>query len=120
MGLTSKSSLSLHVLETPTEMEAVEELERLIWPGSETDVIPSHLLLAAVHGGGLVVGAYDETLDPPLPVGFVFGFPGVYYTPDGPRIKHCSHQLGVSLLIVILASVSDSNALSGRWFAIKE
>jgi predicted GNAT superfamily acetyltransferase len=95
MDLSSKSSLSLRILETPTEMEAVEELERLIWPGSETDVIPSHLLLAAVHGGGLVVGAYDDTTDPPLPIGFVFGFPGLYYTPDGPRLKHCSHQLGV-------------------------
>jgi len=83
------------MLETPTEMEAVEDLERLIWPGSETDVIPSHLLLAAVHGGGLVIGAFDETTDPTLLVGFVFGFPGLYYTPDGPRIKHCSHQLGV-------------------------
>jgi len=90
-----KGSLSLRILETPTEMEAIEDLERLVWPGSETDVIPSHLLLAAVHGGGLVVGAYDDAVDPPLLVGFVFGFLGLYYTPDGPRIKHCSHQLGV-------------------------
>ncbi len=28
-------------------------------------------------------------------VGFVFGFPGIYQTPDGPRVKHCSHMLGV-------------------------
>jgi predicted GNAT superfamily acetyltransferase len=28
-------------------------------------------------------------------VGFVFGFPGLYITPDGPRPKHCSHMLGV-------------------------
>ncbi len=28
-------------------------------------------------------------------VGFVFGFPGLYATPDGPRLKHCSHLLGV-------------------------
>jgi predicted GNAT superfamily acetyltransferase len=95
MGHASKDTLSLRILETPAEMEAIEELERLVWPGSETDVIPSHLLLAAVHGGGLVIGAYDDTADPPFPVGFVFGFPGLYYTPDGPRIKHCSHQLGV-------------------------
>jgi predicted GNAT superfamily acetyltransferase len=95
MRHTPKGSLSLRILETPVELEAVEDLERLVWPGSETDVIPSHLLLAAVHGGGLVIGAYDDAMDPPLPVGFVFGFPGLYYTPDGPRIKHCSHQLGV-------------------------
>jgi predicted GNAT superfamily acetyltransferase len=28
-------------------------------------------------------------------VGFVFGFPGLYDTPDGPRLKHYSHMLGV-------------------------
>jgi predicted GNAT superfamily acetyltransferase len=28
-------------------------------------------------------------------VGFVYGFPGLYFTPDGPRPKHCSHELGV-------------------------
>jgi predicted GNAT superfamily acetyltransferase len=49
------------------------------------------MLLAAVHGGGLVVGVY---LDSAL-VGFVFGFPGLYFTPDGPRAKHCSHMLAV-------------------------
>ncbi|MGE5251830.1 MAG: hypothetical protein ACM3QS_16625, partial [Bacteroidota bacterium] len=28
-------------------------------------------------------------------VGFVFGFPGLERTPDGPRAKHCSHMMGV-------------------------
>jgi len=110
----------LHILETSQEMEAVEELQRRTWPGSETDIVPAHLLLAAVHNGGLVVGAYagpayrpfsvrsdlepqslwemgremDSETDPSL-VGFVFGFPGFYATPDGPRLKHCSHMLGV-------------------------
>ena len=28
-------------------------------------------------------------------IGFVFGFPGIEPTPDGPRPKHCSHILGV-------------------------
>ncbi len=90
-----KDSPVLRILDGPAEMEAIEDLERAIWPGSETDVIPSHLLLAAVHGGGLVIGAYESSPEPPRLVGFVFGFPGLYYTPDGPRIKHCSHQLGV-------------------------
>jgi predicted GNAT superfamily acetyltransferase len=89
------SPFSLHILETPADMETIEDLEREIWPGSETDVIPSHLLLAAVQGGGLVIGAYNDSIELNRPVGFVFGFPGFYHTPDGPRIKHCSHQLGV-------------------------
>jgi predicted GNAT superfamily acetyltransferase len=95
MTQSSDSIPSIRILESPAEMEAIEDIERQIWPGSETDVIPSHLLLAAVHGGGLVIGAYDDSKSPPRLIGFVFGFPGLYITPDGPRIKHCSHQLGV-------------------------
>lgn len=109
--------LTLHILETPPEMLAIEEIQRQVWPGTDRDIVPDHLLLAAVHNGGLVIGAIeietpDEAVAQPAPdeldfldrnnppqhaelVGFVFGFPGLYTTPDGPRIKHCSHMLGV-------------------------
>jgi predicted GNAT superfamily acetyltransferase len=110
--------LSLHILETPQEMLAVEEIQHRLWPGTDRDIVPDHMLLAAVHNGGLVIGAIEietpgnpvlepsaldelEFLDPLNPpeqaklVGFVFGFPGIYSTPDGPRLKHCSHLLGV-------------------------
>ncbi|HET6593977.1 MAG TPA: GNAT family N-acetyltransferase [Anaerolineales bacterium] len=72
-------------------MTAVESLQRIVWPGSETDVVPAHMLITAVHNGGLVVGAFvkDQL------VGFVFGFPGIEFTPDGPRPKHCSHMMGI-------------------------
>ncbi len=84
-------ALSIHVLEKLEEMSAVEELQREVWPGSETDVVPAHLLITVVHNGGLVLGAFhDEKL-----VGFVFGFPGLEFTADGPRPKHCSHMAGV-------------------------
>lgn len=95
MSNPPQTTLNLKVYETPAEMESIEEIQRLIWPGSEFDVIPSHMLLASVHSGGLVIGAVDEQLTPPQTIGFVFSFPGFYYTPDGPRAKHCSHQLGV-------------------------
>lgn len=82
---------NIHVLETPEEMSAVEELQRTVWPGSDTDVVPAHLLITVVHNGGLVLGAFaEEKL-----VGFVFGFPGLEFTADGPRPKHCSHMAGV-------------------------
>ena len=82
---------TIRLIEKPEEMAAVEALQRLVWPGTETDVIPGHMLLAAVHNGGLVIGAYvEENL-----VGAVFGFPGFYTTPDGPRLKHHSHILAV-------------------------
>ena len=89
---------TLRLIEEPNDLEAVEALQRLVWPGDDTEVVPVHMLVAAVRGGGLVVGAYG------LPggqgtklqlVGFVFGFPGIYFTPDGPRLKHCSHMMGV-------------------------
>ena len=105
------SRVILRILESPQEMEAVEDLQRLVWPGNETDIVPGHMLLAAAHNGGLVIGAFDageaQTAEDetglawgnlpegaPL-VGFAFGFPGLYTTPDGPRPKHCSHMLGV-------------------------
>jgi len=81
----------IHLLESPEEMTAVEALQRMVWSSSETDVIPAHMLLAAVHNGGLVLGAFvDDDL-----VGVSFGFPGIYSMPDGPRLKHHSHILGV-------------------------
>ena len=81
----------IRLLETPEEMAAVESLQSAVWPGSETDVVPAHMLITVAHNGGLVLGAFvDEKL-----VGFVFGFPGLETTPDGPRPKHCSHMAGV-------------------------
>ncbi|HXF85432.1 MAG TPA: GNAT family N-acetyltransferase [Anaerolineales bacterium] len=81
----------IRLLETPEDMTAVEALQRLVWPGSETDIVPAHVLITAVHNGGLVIGAFDgDQL-----IGFVFGFPGLEFTPDGPRPKHCSHMMGI-------------------------
>lgn len=85
------SSWTIRILETPEEMSAVEVLQREVWPGSETDIVPAHLLITVVHNGGVVLGAFaGERL-----IGFVFGFPGLEFTPDGPRPKHCSHMAGV-------------------------
>ena len=82
---------SIRLLETPEDMSAVETLQREVWPGSETDIVPAHLMITAVHNGGLVLGAFEAG----KLVGFVFGFPGLKSTPDGPRPKHCSHMAGV-------------------------
>jgi predicted GNAT superfamily acetyltransferase len=81
----------IKILESPEEMTAIEDLQRAVWPGSETDVVPAHMLITAIHNGGLVAGAFrDDRL-----IGFVFGFPGIEFTPDGPRPKHCSHMMGI-------------------------
>jgi len=81
----------IKILETPEEMNSVETLQRAVWPGSETDIVPAHVFVAAIHNGGVIAGAYIEH----QLVGFVFGFPGLESTPDGPRPKHCSHMLGI-------------------------
>lgn len=81
----------IRLLESPEDMILVEELQRAVWPGSETDVVPAHIFITAIHNGGLLVGAFiEEQL-----IGFVFGFPGIEFTPDGPRPKHCSHMMGI-------------------------
>jgi predicted GNAT superfamily acetyltransferase len=86
-----KNPWTIKIIENIEEMHGVEELQRLIWDEIDTDVVPAHLINSAVHNGGLLFGAYvDQEL-----VGFVFGFPGVYPTPDGPRLKHYSSMLGV-------------------------
>ena len=85
------SDYNIRLIESPDEMRLVEELQRAVWPGSDIDVVPLHMLITAVHNGGLVLAAFvDEKV-----VGFVFGFPGLETTPDGPRSKHCSHMMGV-------------------------
>jgi predicted GNAT superfamily acetyltransferase len=86
-----KSSWTIKIIENIQEMHQVEELQRLVWRESETDIVPAHLMNSAVHNGGLLLGAFvDQEL-----VGFVFGFLGFYSTPDGPRLKHYSSMLGV-------------------------
>ena len=109
---TINKRYKIQILETPASMKAVEDLQRLVWPGSEIEVVPAHMLLAAVHNGGIVIGAFDlmhteiqigeknnitaeNSPEEALLAGFVFGFPGIYTTPDGPRLKHSSHMLGV-------------------------
>ena len=78
-------------------MQAVEELQLAVWSGGETSIVPAHLLIAAVHNGGVLIGAYlnQENTEDSTIIGFVFGFPGFYETPDGPRLLHVSHMLGV-------------------------
>ncbi|HNK64396.1 MAG TPA: GNAT family N-acetyltransferase [Anaerolineales bacterium] len=84
-------NFTIRLLDTPEDMRLVEELQRQVWPGSETDVVPLHVLITAVHNGGVLLGAFQEEKI----IGFVWGFPGLEETPDGPRAKHCSHMMGI-------------------------
>lgn len=85
------SKYPIRLLETPEDLKLIEDLQREVWQGSETDVVPMHMLITAVHNGGLVLGAYDNEKI----IGFIFGFAGLEKTADGPRAKHCSHMMGI-------------------------
>jgi predicted GNAT superfamily acetyltransferase len=73
----------------------VEDLQFLVWPGSERDVVPAHILLAIARNGGLLLGAFHED----KLVGFVCGFIGTdEESSDRPalaKLKHHSHMMGV-------------------------
>ena len=85
---------TLHILKTPEDMFAVEDLQRLVWPDSEIDIVPTHLLMAIVHSGGLVIGAFKKD-EPQKLIGFVFGFSALEAKADQARPWHYSHQLGI-------------------------
>lgn len=83
--------IQIRLLETPIEMEAVEDLQRICWPGDKTEVVPVHLLRSVVHHGGFVIGAFaSDQL-----VGFVFGYPGFQSALGGKKLIHASHMAGV-------------------------
>lgn len=90
---------TLRILTSHEDFEAVEALQRMVWPGSEVDIVPAHMLVAAAKNGGLVIGAFASRAQKSTKelIGFVFGFPGLDSTPEGPRPKHYSHMLGVDL-----------------------
>ncbi|MDW8327325.1 MAG: hypothetical protein RMK99_12215 [Anaerolineales bacterium] len=86
---------TIRPLESHADFLAAEDLQRAVWPGSDVEVVPHHLLSTAAQNGGLVLGAFDgDKL-----VGFVFGFLGAEGDNDDrpamTRLKHCSHMLGV-------------------------
>ncbi len=87
--------MEIRALTTIEEVNQAEELQRQIWPGSETDVVPGHLLITIENNGGILLGAFEGDRI----VGFVLGFLGVDVgSPDRvamARLKHCSHMLGV-------------------------
>lgn len=82
----------IHILTQPSEFIEVEELQRKVWPGSDVEIVPSHLLISSCQHGGLCIGVYNQEKQL---VGFVYGLPGIYATPDGPRLMHYSHMLGI-------------------------
>lgn len=90
-----QSSIQIRALESHSDFQKAEQLQQLVWPSSEIDVVPAHLMLTIAHYGGLAIGAFDGD----LLAGFVLGFLGTdSESPDRvamARLKHHSHMMGV-------------------------
>ncbi len=99
------SQMTIRLVDTPEDMARVELLQAAVWPGADLEVVPAHVLLTVAHNGGLVAGAFDGDRC----AGFVWGFPGFDERTTPPRLKHCSHQLGIH----------PDYRLSGLGFALK-
>jgi predicted GNAT superfamily acetyltransferase len=87
--------VQIRALSSESDFQKAEALQQLVWPGSEIDVVPAHLMLTIAHHGGLALGAFDGE----LLAGFVLGFLGTdSESPDRvamARLKHHSHTMGV-------------------------
>ncbi len=91
----TEETLVIRPLTSPEDMALVEDLQRAVWTGNETEVVPAHMLLAVAHAGGVVLGAFEAD----RLVGMVFGFLGADSAhPERvamARLRHCSHMLAV-------------------------
>lgn len=86
-------SVIIRPLQTIIEYQAAELLQQAVWGTIERRLTPDHVMITAQKNGGVVLGAFDPTVDTPAHlVGWLFGFVGLHV--DG-TIKQCSHQLGI-------------------------
>jgi chorismate synthase len=81
------SEISIHQVESFSELRAVEELQKEVWGIPDLDVVPLTHLIAAKAAGGVLLGAFDGQ----VLVGFVYGFVA---EEDG-EMAHHSHMLAV-------------------------
>jgi len=82
-------------LHTLADCREVEEVQRQAWGIQDDDlqVVPTHILMAIAHNGGIMLGCRDASN---ALLGFVCSFLAAEQAPDGAqRLKHHSHQMGV-------------------------
>jgi len=80
--------IEIRPLRTMAECHEAAALQREVWGGDYTDVVPATLLHVVDYVGGLAAGAFDASGEL---LGFVFGVSGIR---DG-NLVHWSHMLGV-------------------------
>jgi predicted GNAT superfamily acetyltransferase len=89
-------SLTYRDLTTLEEFAAVVDLERQIWGPGYDDVVPVPILAVTAQRGGILIGAFDESLATndqrrTTMIGFVYSLPGIK---EG-KPTQWSHMLGV-------------------------
>ncbi len=80
-------SIVIRDIKSPSEMRLVEELQKDVWGIPDSEVVPSSQLTAAIHAGGVLIGAFDGE----LLAGFAYGF----VAKEEGEIAHHSHMVGV-------------------------
>lgn len=80
-------TITYQTILSPSELDAVVDLHCAAWATDEADAIPTHMMTALQHAGGLLVGAYDEA----RLVAFALSFIGQ----RGETLLHWSHEAAV-------------------------
>lgn len=80
-------SIVIRDIVSPAEMRLVEDLQKVVWGIPAIEVVPVSQMVAAVHTGGVLVGAFaGDAL-----AGFAYGF----VAKEDEIIAHHSHMVGV-------------------------
>jgi predicted GNAT superfamily acetyltransferase len=88
--------ITIRPLASLSDFAQTEDIQRAVWIGAETQIVPGELMSVIAASGGAVIGAFDgDRL-----VGFVFSFLGTdggaeSQRPAMARLKHASHMLAV-------------------------
>src|SRR5712692_8328673 len=93
--MTEPPIIIIRPLSTIADFHAAEGLQRQVWPGSELDVIPRHLLTIVAHNGGRVLGGSPCARLLGCLLGFLGTDEGQPSRPALARLKERSHMLGV-------------------------
>jgi predicted GNAT superfamily acetyltransferase len=88
--------IDIRPLSSLSDYAQAEDVQRAVWAGAETQIVPGELMSVIAASGGALIGAFDgDRL-----VGFVFSFLGTdgdaeSLRPAMARLKHASHMLAV-------------------------
>lgn len=69
-------TLAIRTLDTPNEMQAAVDLQKIYWGSDMSDIVPLHMLLSMANYGGQVLGAFVDG----RMVGLLMGFLGAKIT----------------------------------------